>query len=402
MSKIKGITAREIKNSRGNLTVEIELKTEKGSFAASCPSGVSTGEGEALELRDEDGKGVSRAIENVNKIIAPKLKGKNPAEQKEIDDLMIQLDGAENKSKLGANAILPISIAVCRAGASSAKLPLFKYIAELANLEVSLALPFASFNFIEGGVHAANDLDFQEFMVMPQGRLFSENLILANKIFNNLKKILTKNYGENLEIGDEGGFAPKISKAEQALFLLKSVIGDANIKIIIDSAASEFYQQGKYMLEEKEFSRVNLVDFYKDLVTRFPIIAIEDPFSQEDWEGFKEITEALPTITIIGDDLTATNIKRIKQAKAKNACNGVVIKPNQIGTVSETIESANLAKSFGWKVMVSHRSGETMDTFIADLAVGIGADFMKSGSPSQLERMVKYNRLLEIEKELKY
>ena len=409
MSKIKGIIAREIKDSRGNPTVEVELKTEKNSFIASVPSGASTGKNEALELRDEDGKGVSKATENINKIIVPELKGKNPVEQKEIDTIMIKLDGTNNKSKLGANAILPVSLAVCRAGASDKKLALYKYIAQLSENNSPLTIPFPSFNILEGGAHvrrtpsiggAINKLDIQEFMVVLQKKSFIENLISANKIFNNLKEILAKNYGDNIEIGDEGGFAPKISKTEQALFLLKNAIGNEDAKMIIDVAASEFYQDGKYLFEEKELSRIQLAEFYQDLVKRFAIIAIEDPFSEEDWEGFKEITSLLPSITIIGDDLTTTNIKRIKEAKAKNACNGVIIKPNQIGTVSETIGALRLATSYGWKTMVSHRSGETMDTFIADLAVGAGADFIKSGSPSQPERMVKYNRLLEIENEL--
>src|SRR3989344_139858 len=418
MSKIKSIIAREIKDSRGNPTVEVELKTEKNSFIASVPSGASTGKNEALELRDEDGKGVSKATENINKIIVPKLKGKNPVEQKEIDNLMIKLDGTNNKSKLGANAILPVSLAVCRAGAAAEKLSLYQYIAKLAGVGHPLKLPFPSFNILEGGAHvrrmptaggvhrtpsiggAINKLDIQEFMVVLQKKSFIENLISANKIFNNLKEILTKNYGDNLEMGDEGGFAPKISKTDQALFLLKNAIGNEDAKMIIDVAASEFYQDGKYLFEEKELSRIQLAEFYQDLVKRFAIIAIEDPFSEEDWEGFKEITSLLPSITIIGDDLTTTNIKRIKEAKAKNACNGVIIKPNQIGTVSETIGALRLAKSYNWKIMVSHRSGETMDDFISDLAVGIGADFIKSGSPSQPERMVKYNRLLEIENEL--
>lgn len=400
MSKIKEIRAREIKDSRGNPTVEVELETEKGNFVASVSSGASTGKNEALELRDEDGKSVSKAIKNINKIIAPELKGINPANQKELDELMIKLDGTENKSKLGANAILPVSIAICRAGAIAEKLSLYQYIAKLSGNNIESKIPFGCFNFIEGGKHAVNDLNIQEFMVVPQKKSFTENLILANKIFSSLKEILEKNYGADLKIGDEGGFAPQISKAEQALFLLKNAIGGADAKIIIDAAASQFFKNGKYVLEQKEFSRAELLDFYKDLSKRFEIIGIEDPFAEEDWEGFKEIKKELPEIIIIGDDLTTTNIKKINVAKTKNACSGIIIKPNQIGTVSETIEAAKLAKSFGWKIIVSHRSGETMDDFIADLAVGVGADFIKSGSPIQPERMVKYNRLLDIENEL--
>lgn len=415
MNKIKSIKAKEIKDSRGNPTIEVELITEKGSFMASCPSGASTGKNEALELRDADGKGVSTAINNVNKIISPNLTGRNPEDQKELDDLMIELDSTENKSKLGANAILPVSIAICRAAAESEKLPLYQYIAQLSESK-NLHIPFASFNFIEGGAHAVgrNNLDTQEFMVVPQKKTFTENLMIANTIFGNLKETLTKNYGADLKMGDEGGFAPQISKTEQALLLLKSAIGNLGVKIAIDCAASQFFKGGKYFLEGKEFSRNNLIDFYRDLVSRFEIISIEDPFAEEDWQSFQEISKELSRsenngrsltksgseIIIVGDDLTTTNIKRIKEAKNKEACNGIIIKPNQIGTVSEAIEAAKLAKSYNWKIIVSHRAGETADTFIADLSVGVRADFIKSGSPSQTERMLKYNRLLEIGKEL--
>ena len=397
MDKIKDIIAREIKDSRGEMTVEVELKTGKGSFVASCPSGKSTGKNEAVALPTQ------KAVENVNKIISPKLKDWNVSEQKALDELMIKIGGTGNKSKLGANAILPVSIAICRAGAASEKLPLYSYIVKLCEVRPrkKSSLPFPSFNILEGGAHADNDLDIQEFMVVPQKKSFYENFALGNKIFNNLQKLIEENYGKNIPMGDEGGFALPITKAEQALFLLKNAIGNEDVKIIIDAAASQFFKNDKYILEEKEISRSELIDFYKDLVWRFPILAIEDPFQEDDWQGFQEIVTELTETTIIGDDLTTTNTKRIKEAKAKNACNGIVIKPNQIGTVTETIEAVKLAKSYGWKIIVSHRSGETMDSFISDLAVGIGADFIKSGSPTQPERMVKYNRLLEIENELK-
>ncbi|MEK7659001.1 MAG: phosphopyruvate hydratase [Patescibacteria group bacterium] len=419
MVKIKNIKAREIKDSRGNPTIEVELETDKGVFLASVPSGASTGKNEALELRDEDGKGVNLAIKNVNEIIAPKLKGKNPENQEEIDQIMIGLDGTENKSKLGANAILGVSLAVCRAGAGFKKIPLYRHVAQLATNGSQLIIPLPMFNILNGGVHAKNALDIQEFMVVPQKNTFAENLILCNKIFQNLKVILDENYGGSLEMGDEGGFAPKVSTAEQALYLLKSAINKAEVpmakpsrildgeavgtKIAIDCASSEFYKDGKYVLEGKEFTRSKLLEFYKDLINRFPIISIEDPYNEEDWEGWKLISNfkfQISNLMIIGDDLTTTNIKRIKEAHNKLACNGVILKLNQIGTVSETIEAGNLAKSFGWKTIVSHRSGETMDDFIADLAVGISADFIKSGSPAKEERMVKYKRLLQIEQEL--
>ncbi len=403
MSKIKEIIAREIKDSRSKPTVEVEITTDKGSFVASCPSGASTGKNEALELRDADGRGVTQAIKNVNEIIAPKLKGKDPVNQKALDELMIALDGAENKSQLGANAILPVSMAICRAGAGAKKLPLYTHISQLANFGAKPSLPQPMFNLLEGGAHAVgrNDLKAQEFMVVPRKKTFAENILLGSNIFDNLKKVLAHNFGEvEIAMGDEGGFAPDIDTTEQALFLLKNAIAKEDATIALDIAASQFFNGEKYLLDGQELSRAGLLDFYTELAARFAIISIEDPFAEEDWEGFKLIVRQMPNITIVGDDLTTTNIKKIKEAKSKNACNGVIIKPNQIGTVSETIEAANLAKSYGWKIMVSHRSGETMDTFIADLAVGVSADFIKSGSPSQPERMVKYNRLLEIETEL--
>lgn len=395
MTKIKNIIARQINDSRQNPTVEVELETDKETFVASCPSGASTGKNEAVALS------ASQAIKNINEIIAPKLKGKDPAEQKALDALMIKLDGTENKSFLGANAILPVSLAVCRAGAAAEKVSLYQHIAHISGNTVKMPVP--SFNFIEGGAHTKgrNTLDLQEFMVVGQKKSFHENFALANAIFANLQEVIAKNYGGGTAMGDEGGFAPDISKAEQALFILKNAIGTDEARIIIDAAASQFFKNGKYVLEGKEYSRSELLEFYKDLVARFPIMAIEDPFSEDDWQGLEELKSALPETVIIGDDLTTTNIKKIKEAENKKACNGVIIKPNQIGTVSEAIEAANMAKSYGWKIIVSHRSGETMDSFIADFAVGIEADYIKSGSPAQPERMVKYSRLLEIEAELK-
>lgn len=400
MSKIKEIIAREIKDSRGKPTVEVEVITEKGSFVAACPSGASTGKNEALELRDEDKRGVLKAIKNVNEIIASKLKGKNPIDQKGIDQIMIDLDGTPNKSKLGANAILPVSMAICRAGAAAQKISLYQHISNISGN--ALRMPFPSFNILNGGAHAKNELEIQEFMVVPKKKTFRENLILGSNVFNKLTELLKKAHGNVPDMGDEGGYAPQISTADQALFLIKNSIGDnADVSIALDCAASEFYRDGKYVPEKgKELSRTEMVAFYQDLVARFPIISIEDPFSEDDWEGFKEIHKALPDTVIIGDDLTTTNIKMIKEAESKKACNGIIIKLNQIGTVSETIDAVNLAKSYGWKIMVSHRSGETMDNFIADFSVGVGADFIKSGAYTKPERIVKYDRLLEIEQEL--
>ena len=435
MSKIKEIIAREIKDSRGKPTVEVELFTDKGSFVASCPSGASTGKNEALELRDADGRGVSQAIKNVNEIIAPKLKGLSvinsrsqgdrgssmakPSGQKELDEIMIALDGTEHKSDLGANAILPVSMAIARAGAASEKLPLYSHIAILAENDVPLKIPFPSFNILNGGVHVPIEIRsrilggqatgtksatvLQEFMIVPNRDNFRDNLILGSEVFNKLTELLKQRPEGVPAMGDEGGYAPHISTAEQALFLIKNAIGQhQDVKIAMDCAASEFYNDGKYSPEiGKEFSRSQMVDFYKDLVERFPIISIEDPFAKEDWNGFEEIHRALSKITIIGDDLTTTNIKKIKEAESKKACNGIIIKLNQIGTVSETIQAVKLAQSYGWKIMVSHRSGETMDNFIADFSVGVGADFIKSGAYTKEERVVKYNRLLEIEAEMR-
>ena len=405
MSKIKEIIAHEIKDSRGKPTVEVELTTDKGVFVASCPSGASTGKNEALELRDSDGRGVLTAIKNVNEIIAPKLKGKDPKNQRELDDLMIQLDGTENKSKLGANAILPVSMAVCRAGAAAVKLPLYEHIAKISNFEIrnsKFTMPCPSFNILNGGAHAKNELEIQEFMVVPRKKTFQENLVLGSKVFNKLTGLLKEAHGAVPDMGDEGGYAPQISTAEQALFLIKNAIGDnADVKIALDCAASEFYRDGKYEPEAgKQLSRAQMVQFYQDLAARFPIVSIEDPFSEEDWLGFEELKKALPNVTIIGDDLTTTNIKKIKEAEQKKACNGIIIKLNQIGTVWETIEAVKLAQSYDWKIMVSHRSGETMDNFIADLAVGLGAEFIKSGAYTKDVRISKYDRLLEIEQEL--
>jgi enolase len=402
MGKIKSIIAREINDSRQKPTIEVELELEKENFIASVPSGASTGENEVVELRDEDG-GVKKAIKNINEIIAPRLKGKDPTEQQKIDKLMIELDGTENKSKLGANAILGVSMVVCRAGAFTKKVSLYKYIAELTGNFIDAGLlkkmPLAMFNILNGGRHAKNELKIQEFMVVPQKQTFAENLVLCNKIFNNLEKNIKESYGD-IGFGDEGGFDVPMSKTEQALYLLENAIGQEKAKISLDCAASEFFENGKYVLDGKSLTKNELIEFYKDLTKKFSIISIEDPFAEKDWNGFELILKEMgDKIIIVGDDLTTTNIKSIKYAHNKKACNGIILKLNQIGTVSETIKASNLAKEFGWKTIVSHRSGETMDDFIADLAVGTGADFIKSGSPAKEERMVKYKRLLEIEQE---
>ncbi len=412
-SKIKSIKAIEILDSRGNPTIKAFVETNNGIFVGLVPSGASTGKNEALELRDGEkryfGKGVLKAVENINNIIAPALAGKNPLKQEEIDKLMIELDGTGNKMKLGANATLAVSMAICRAGAGAKNIPLYRYIAEFFFTEKkearnNLKLPFASFNILNGGLHAGNGLDIQEFMVIPQKKSFSENLKIASEIYHYLKSILEENFGKQaVNVGDEGGFAPPLSYSEEALALVNQAIKiHSETKIGIDCAATQFYKDGKYDLEGNIFTPEGLIFFYKNLIEKYPIVFLEDPFSEEDWENWKKITSELKNrITIIGDDLLTTNPLRIKEAEKRKACNGVIIKPNQIGTISETLEAVKLAKSFGWKVIVSHRSGETCDDFIADLAVGVKADFIKSGAPARGERVAKYNRLLEIEREIK-
>ncbi len=421
-SKIKKIKAREILDSRGNPTLEVDLITDLDLFRASVPAGASKGKYEAQELRDGgrryQGEGVLKAVKNVNERILPKLKGKDVTQQKLIDDLMLNLDGTENKSKLGANAIIGVSMAVSRAGAAAKRIPLYQYIAQLAELRVPLSLPIPSFNIINGGVHAGNELDIQEFMIVPQIKPFSKSLQIASEIYHRLKKIIKERYIDlGINVGDEGGFAPPIRVPEEALNLILEAAKNLNysgkIKVILDCAASQFYlspyqkfnkgkKSGRYKMKIGVFTTEGLLRYYTDLTKKYPILALEDPFADEDWKGFVQITKEIGNkIKIIGDDLLVTNPKRIEKAHQKKACNGLLLKLNQIGTVSEAIEAANLAKNFNWGIMVSHRSGETCDDFISDFAVGIGADFIKSGAPARGERVAKYNRLLRIEEELR-
>lgn len=425
MVTIQSVHARQIFDSRGNPTVEVDVKTEQGLFRAAVPSGASTGIYEALELRDKTaeyhGKSVHIAVSNVNDIIGPKLVGMNPVEQKKIDDVMVmELDGSKNdwgwsKAKLGANAILGVSLAVCRAGAAAAGVPLYRHIANLAGNK-NLVLPVPAFNVINGGTHAGNALAMQEFMILPVGASsFKESMRIGSEVYHHLKKVIKKKYGQDaVNVGDEGGFAPNINSNEEGLELIKQAIelsGHADkVRYGMDVAASEFYTEDKcYDLNFKEqpndgsqkLSGEQLLKVYRGFIEKYPMISIEDPFDQDDWTNWEGITKAVGTdVQIVGDDLLVTNTTRVKKAIEDKSCNALLLKVNQIGSVSESIEAVTLAKRAGWAVMTSHRSGETEDTFIADLAVGLATGQIKTGAPCRSERLAKYNQLLRIEEEL--
>jgi len=405
---IEKIFAREVLDSRGNPTIQVDCVLNDGSMGrATVPSGASTGTYEALELRDGEkrylGKGVLKAVENVNKTIAKEIVGKSPFDQVGIDQLLIKLDGTPNKSKLGANAILGVSLAVMKAASNSLNLPLYRYIGG-ANTK-TLPVPFM--NVINGGVHADNQLDIQEFMIVPLGApSFKEALRFGAETFHNLKKIL-KEKGEVTSVGDEGGFAPQLSSTKEALDILVAAIEKAgytpgkDIALALDCAASEFYKDGRYYFEGKELDAKGMVDFYEDLINFYPIVSIEDGLAEEDWEGWKILTERLGSkIQLVGDDIFVTNTERIKKGIKMGVANSVLIKLNQIGTVTETLEAINLSHKSSYTTIISHRSGETEDTTIADLAVGAGTGMIKTGSLSRSERIAKYNRLLVIEEEL--
>jgi enolase len=409
MPKIKKIKAREILDSRGHPTIEVDVFTNNFKGTASVPSGASTGVHEALELRDHTkrylGKGVQKAVRNVERKIAPLLIGINCTKQQEIDQLMIKKDGTENKTKLGANAILAVSLACARAAAQSKKQPLFVYINKMLP-KSKILLPRIFFNIINGGKHADNKLSFQEFMVSPKFNSVKQNLQAASEIYHTLKKDLHQKYGKGTtNVGDEGGFAPlKLNTAMDVLKMLNKAIKDANYKgkvdIAMDCAASEFYLKGKYLVDGKKLSKDDLTKYYLQLIRNHPIISIEDPFEQEDFISFAELKKRC-NIQIVGDDLTVTNIDRIEEGIKENSCNCLLLKVNQIGTLTEALNAVKLAYKNDWEVMVSHRSGETEDTFIADLAVGIGCGQIKAGAPCRSERTAKYNRLLRIEELIK-
>jgi len=412
MSEILKIKAREILDSRGDPTVEVEIRTSKGVFRSMTPSGASAGKHEALELRDNDnsrylGKGTLKVIKNINDIIAPKIIGLNCRHQESIDSLMIDLDGTDNKEKLGANAILPISMAVTKAGASDKNLPLYSYISEMFGI-ISHKIPIPMCNIINGGKHAGQENSFQEHMIMPTGaKSFSEGIRHVSEIYHHLSKVLYKKFGSSgILVGDEGGFAPSdLSNVDDRFdFILKAIDSagyNKMIKIALDPASSEFFYDGIYKIGNKSFSGGEMVDLYVDLCNKYPIVSIEDGLAEDDWDSWIEITKKLGNkVQIVGDDLFVTNTKRIKKGIELNAANSVLIKLNQIGTVTETLNAIKMANDEGWTSIISHRSGETEDTFIADLAVGTSAGQIKTGAPSRSDRTSKYNQLLRIEEEL--
>ncbi len=412
MSTIINVIGREILDSRGNPTVEAEVILESGhSGLAAVPSGASTGSHEALELRDEDpkrflGRGVKKAVRNINNIIAPKLLGKDALDQTGIDRMMIQLDGTSNKSKLGANAILAVSLACAKASANYLGIPLFRYIGGLT----ANALPVPLMNILNGGVHADNNLDLQEFMIAPVGaKTFSDGLRMAVEVYHNLKSVLKKK-GFRTSVGDEGGFAPDLNSNEEAFHLIVEAIRSAgyrpglDISLAIDSAATELYKDGFYHFEadeKKKKSSSEMIDYYESLINKYPIISIEDGLSEDDWKGWKEMTKRLGNkVQLVGDDIFVTNKKRLLKGIRDGVANAILIKLNQIGTLSETLEVIRIAKLAGYKTIISHRSGETEDTTISDLAVGTSAYQIKTGAPSRTDRVAKYNQLIRIEETL--
>lgn len=409
-NEIKAVKAREILDSRGNPTVEVDLITEKGLARAMVPSGASTGAHEALELRDGGsrflGKGVKKAVNNITKVIAPAIIGKDCTQQEKIDKLMLSLDKTDNKSELGANAIIGVSMAVCKAGAQCKNIPLYRHIAELAGVK-DFVMPVPSMNVINGGKHAGNKLDIQEYMIMPVGaQSFTEAMRIGAEVYQHLKKIIKERHGiDAVNVGDEGGFAPPLNSIEGPLKLISEAITIADysdkVKIAIDSAATEFYNNFNYNVEGKSLKGDELVAIYKDLSERYPIVSFEDPFAEDDFSTYSKLTSLIGnSVQVVGDDLLVTNVKRIQRAIDTKACNALLLKVNQIGTVTESIKACKLAQENGWGVMVSHRSGETEDSFIADLAVGLKAGQIKSGAPCRSERLAKYNQLMRIEEEL--
>lgn len=418
MTKIKEIKSREILDSRGNPTLETKIILDNGIFAkASVPSGASTGIHEAWELRDGDekryeGKGVLKAVQNVNNEINKALKGFDVSDQQKIDKAMIELDGTENKKNLGANAILSVSMAVARTAALDQGIELYEHLANVFELDKKFRIPSPSFNIFNGGSHADTNLDFQEFMIMPMKDIsVAEKIRMGSEIFHELGRVL-KSAGMDTDVGNEGGYAPDIHSSVQAIELIMAAIINAGYKpgedigLGMDVGASEFYnsEDKKYIfkLDQAQFTKNDLIGLYNEWFRKFPIISIEDGLEQDDWEGWRELNKELGGhMLLIGDDLFVTNINRLRIGLKEKSANALLVKPNQVGSITETVECVLLAHKHGLKTMASHRSGETSDTFIADLAVALGTDYIKSGSLSRSERLVKYNRLMEIELKLK-
>jgi enolase len=408
MADVKLIKGREILDSRGNPTVEVDVALSDGSFArAAVPSGASTGEFEAVELRDGDkerycGKGVLKAVKNINEIIAPKVIGL-PADFKKIDEIMLSLDGTPNKSKLGANAILAVSMAVARADAVSKKKPLYEYLGG----SQGVVLPLPLMNIVNGGVHADNNLDIQEFMIAPLGfDSFSRALAAATETFHALKSIL-KAKGLSTSVGDEGGFAPNLNTNEEALDYIIEAIKKAGYKpgeeiaLALDAAASSFYKDGAYLFEGQKRDAAFMIDYYAKMLEKYPVISIEDGLDENDWDGWRKMTEILGAkVQIVGDDLFVTNVERLKKGIDTNTANSILVKVNQIGSLSETIAAIDMATQAGYTSVISHRSGETEDVTIAHIAVGKATGQIKTGSLSRTDRVAKYNELLRIEEEL--
>ena len=411
MSKIIEVRSREILDSRGNPTVETDVLTSLGGFGrASVPSGASTGSKEAIELRDNDmsrycGNGVLKAVDNVNNIIGPKIIGEEVKEQKKIDDIMIKLDGTSNKSKLGANAILSVSLACLKACSNEMGLELYEYLSD------DYSMPYPMMNILNGGAHANNKLDFQEFMIIPQQKDINDRIRVGAEVFHSLKKVLNDS-GYNTSVGDEGGFAPDLGSIEEALDYIILAIKNAgyepslDVKLALDVAASELYDEktNMYILKgiNSKKTKDEMIEYYEELINKYPIISIEDALDENDFEGFKQLTEKIgDKVQIVGDDLFVTNKELLKKGIDMGACNAVLIKLNQIGTVTEALETIDMAKEAGYKTIISHRSGETEDTFIADLSVGLKLGQIKTGSLSRVDRIAKYNRLIRINEEVK-
>ncbi len=402
---IKDIKAREVLDSRGNPTVEVDCILDSGVMGrAIVPSGASTGEREALELRDKDerynGKGVLKAVNNVNTIIRDKVVGMDASKQREIDEAMLELDGTDFKTNLGANAILGVSMAVLKAAALESKKPLYRYIGN------GTIMPTPMVNILNGGAHADNNVDIQEFMILPHRDTMKERVRVCAEVFHSLKKVLNDK-GYFTGVGDEGGFAPNLSSNKEGFDVIVEAIKKAgyipgeDVSLGIDAAASEFYKDGLYVIDGKGKTTDDLIEYYKDLVETYPIISLEDPLDENDWEGFVKLTEALgDRVQIVGDDLFVTNKKFLQKGIDMGACNAILLKVNQIGTITETLDTIELAHKAGYKTILSHRSGETEDTTIADLVVGLDLGQIKTGSMSRSDRICKYNQLLRIEEEL--